>query len=437
MANNNGTLGQAEFLTISEIAKIQQQNWRVQRNHLIANSVFYQRLWDRLSVPKDLRELSVLPIVNKNQLRQSQLASPPFGEYLAVNPSEVIRFHRTSGSTGQAVNIAQTQFDATQTAQVGGRSLRASGLKPNHLVIHCLNYQMWMGGVTDHLALEAVGATVIPFGIGNSKLLIQTILDLGIDAIHSTPSYPAVLEQSIAENFEHLRPKDLNLKLGLFGGEAGLDNRSFRQRLKNTWGYAVRNANYGVSDVFSNFAGQCELNNDLHFVGHDVLYPELVDPSTLESIPWQEGSQGELVLTHLARKAQPLVRFRTNDMIVVTATDTCACGRTTSRFRVMGRTDDMIVIRGVNVYPTAIGGVLNEFSELSGEFRIRIKGVPPNQTVTVQAEKSEIFTVESNLLQRVEDAVRFSLRVTAPVELLPPKSLPRTEGKTTHIIRED
>jgi len=192
-----------------------------------------------------------------------------------------------------------------------------------------------------------------------------------------------------------------------------------------------------VFDIVYVRVEQCELNNDLHFIGHDVLYPELVNPTTLETIPWQEGNQGELALTHLVRQAQPLVRFRTHDMIVVTATDICACGRTTPRFRVLGRTDDMIVIRGVNVYPTAIGGVLHEFNELSGEYRIRLKGIPPNQTVSIQAELSDSFKNESELLQFVERAIQFSLRVSIRVELLSPNSLPRTAGKTTHVIRED
>ncbi len=430
-------LGQEEFLPIDKVERVQQHNWDVQRQHVLNNSSFFQRLWSSAKVPNNLKDLHRLPLCDKPMLRESQKISPPFGEYLAANINDVVRFHRTSGSTGHEVNIAQTQFDAEQTARVGGRSHRACGLKPNHLVIHCLNYQIWMGGVTDHLSLEAVGATVIPFGIGNRKLLIETILELGVNAIHSTPSYPAVLEQSIAEHFSNLSPRDLGLELALFGGEAGLDDMGFRRRLKNTWGYAVRNANYGVSDVFSNFAGQCEFSNDLHFVGHDVLYPEVIDPNTLEPLPWEEGSQGELVLTHLARRAQPLVRFRTNDSIVITETDVCACGRTTARFRVLGRTDDMIVIRGVNVFPAAIGGVLNEFRQLSGEFRIRLKGIAPNHQVRVVAElKDDVQTTET-LIAQIEKAIKFSLRVSVRVVLVPPQSLPRTEGKTKHLIREN
>ena len=435
--SSSNILGLEEFLPIVQVESLRQHNWDFQRQYVLQKSSFFKRLWGSVKAPENLNDLPRLPLCDKTMLRESQKNFPPFGEYLAANSNEVIRFHRTSGSTGQGVNIAQTQFDAEQTARVGGRSHRACGLKPNHLVIHCLNYQIWMGGITDHLSLEAVGATVIPFGIGNRKLLLQTIMELGVDAIHSTPSYPAVLEQSIAQHYPELSPRDLGLELALFGGEAGLDNIGFRRRLENTWGYAVRNANYGVSDVFSNFAGQCEFNNDLHFVGHDVLYPEVIDPKTLNPLPWEDGIQGELVLTHLARRAQPLVRFRTNDSIVITETDVCACGRTTPRFRVLGRTDDMIVIRGVNVYPAAIGGVMDEFRQLSGEFRIRLKGKEPNHQVRVEAELNDDVQSTETFIEKIEKAIKFSLGVSVRVVLAPPRSLPRTEGKTQHLIREN
>ena len=205
-------------------------------------------------------------------------------------------------------------------------------------------------------------------------MLIRTILDLRVAAIHCTPSYPAALERTLAEHVPGLAPRDLGLRLGLFGGEAGLDNPSFRARLEQVWGFTARNANYGVSDVFSNFASQCWADNDLHFLGEDVLHAELIEPESGDPVPWREGARGELVLTHLLREAQPLVRFRTGDVIAVTGTGACACGRRAPRFRVLGRSDDMVVVRGVNVFPSAVGGVIGGFDALSGEFRIRLSG---------------------------------------------------------------
>ncbi len=429
-------LGTEEFLPAPEIARLRQRRWQIQREYVLNHSSFFRRLWTGIRIPKRLEEFADLPLCNKSMLRDSQVAHPPFGDYLAANPESIVRLHRTSGTTGEAMNAALTQMDARQTAQIGARCFRAAGLEPGDTVVHCLNYQMWMGGLTDHLSLEAAGATVIPFGVGDSRHLIKTILDLDVDAIHSTPSYPAVLEQTISDHFENLKPKDLGLRIGIFGGEAGLDSQTFRQKLEDTWGYAVRNSNYGMADVFSNFAGQCEESNELHFVGHDVLFTELICPNTLSVIPFEDGETGELVLTHLKREAQPLVRFRTNDMVTVTGTEPCKCGRTTPRFRVLGRSDDMIIVRGVNVYPTAVRGVINSFSELSGEFRIRLRGAGPYDRICVEAELVTQDSASVDLQKRIENEIKQTVRASAQVEIFPVRSFPRTEGKTKRVIRE-
>ena len=420
-----------------DIARLRQERWRAQRAYVVESSPFFQRLWAGRAVPERLEDLPALPLCDKAMLRDSQAAAPPFGGYLAARPAHIVRLHRTSGTTGQAMNIAQTRADAAQTAAVGARSFRAAGLQPGTLTVHCLNYQMWMGGVSDHLALEAAGATVIPFGVGDSALLVRTILDLGVAAIHCTPSYPAALERTIAEHLPGLAPRDLGLSLGLFGGEAGLDNPSFRARLEDVWGFAARNANYGVSDVFSNFAGQCAADNDLHFLGGDVLHAELIEPESGDPLPWREGESGELVLTHLAREAQPLVRFRTNDVIAVTGTGACACGRRASRFRVLGRSDDMVVVRGINLFPAAVGGVIGGFDALSGEFRIRLRGNGPHDRLPVEVELTEGAEATAALAARIEAAIKATLRASATVTLLPPAALPRTGGKTQRLIRED
>ncbi len=426
-----------EYLPLPELAKLQHRRWQAQCGYVRDNSDFFAALWGSAKLPKQLEDLSVLPLCNKVMLRESQMTYPPFGNYLAAPDSQVIRLHRTSGSTGHAMNVALTRFDADQTAQVGARSHIAAGLKPHHRVAHCLNYQMWMGGLTDHLCIEATGATVIPFGVGNTRLLVQTLLEIRVDAIHCTPSYPAVLEQTVEEFFPDIKPRDLNLRLGLFGGETALDQPAFRKRLEDTWGFEVRNANYGMADVYCNFASQCELNQDLHFLAPDVLYPELIDPETQDCIPWQEGSSGELVLTHLARQAQPLVRFRTNDAIVITGTDPCQCGRTTSRFRVLGRTDDMIIVRAVNVYPAAVGGAIGEFAELSGEFCIRMKGKGPYDRLNVDVELASGVEPSHSLVEQIENAIQFHTRASAQVTLVGEYSLPRTQGKTKRLIREE
>ncbi|MGE3874473.1 MAG: phenylacetate--CoA ligase family protein, partial [Parvibaculaceae bacterium] len=283
--------------------------------------------------------------------------------------------------------------------------------------------------------LEAAGATVVPFGVGDTQLLIRTIGELGITAISCTPSYPAVLERVIAEHFPKLRPKDLGLKLGLFGGEAGLDDPQFRRRLETTWGIAARNANYGVTDVFSVMAGQTEIDTDLHFIALDILTPELIDPASGAPLAWEEGAKGELVLTHLTRQCQPLVRFRTGDIIEITGTGKARCGRTAPRFRVRGRSDDMVVVRGINVFPTQIAAVLNALAGLSGEYRIMLEGRGPYDRLPVEAELAEGALPGEGLAETVERRIKAEIGVTAKLTLLPFNSLPRSEGKTRRVIR--
>jgi phenylacetate-CoA ligase len=432
-------IDRADFAALGALAMHRQACWEKQREYVINFSPFHRRVWSGVAPPVRLEALSELPLIDKEMLRESQRLSPPFGDYLAAPDNVVARVHRTSGTTGTAMNLALSQRDAHETAMVGARAQSASGLGPGHRVVHCLNYRLWMGGYTDHASLEATGATVVPFGVGESERLIQTIRELKVTAISCTPSYPAVLERVIAARFSTLKPQDLGLKLGLFGGEAGLDDQKFRHRLEATWGLKARNANYGVSDVFCNFAGQTEFDNDLHFVALDVLHPELIKPDTGTMLPWHEGERGELVLTHLSRECQPLVRFRTGDIIVLSGTGNARCGRTAPRFRVVGRSDDMVVVRGVNAFPSQIAGVINANDALSGEYRIILDGPGPYDFLPLEAEISERLygVLPDRLANEIEAAIKRDLGLTARVTLLPFASLPRTAGKTRRVTRKD
>jgi len=428
------TVTGAEKLSTADLAPHIEAAWQAQRAH-VAASPFYSALWQGRTPPKDLRDLPELPLSDKSQLRQSQADHPPFGDYLATPRAMANRLHRTSGTTGQAMNLALSARDALITQEVGGRCHRSAGLTPDHAVVHCLNYQMWMGGLTDHMTLEATGALVVPFGVGSTDLLIHTIREVGITAISCTPSYPAVLERVIAQHFPGLKPRDLGLKLGLFGGEPGLDDPAFRARLRDTWGMEPRNANYGVSDVFSNFGAECPHDTRLHFMAADVLHPELIDPDSGASIALEAGASGELVLTHLARDCQPLVRFRTGDIITIGETAPCACGCTGFRFSVVGRSDDMVVVRGLNMFPSMVAAVLNEIPELSGDYRITLDAPPPYDTLPVQVELAEGVVATPDLVHKVERAIKVKLGASATVSLCPAHTFPRTEGKTKRVIR--
>ena len=417
---------------------VRDQLWQKQSHYVAARSSFYQARWKGQRIPDRLSDIAALPLVDKADLRRAQELFAPFGSYLAAEQTDITRVHRTGGTTGEAMNLALSVDDARQTAMIGARAQSASGLGPGDVVVHCLNYQMWMGGFTDHTTLEATGATVIPFGVGNPELLIRTIQSLRVTAISCTPSYPAVLQSVLTRM--GLAPRDLHLRLGLFGGEVALDIPGFRERLEDTWGFAARNSNYGVTDVMCNFAGQCEEQNDLHFLAMDALHPEIINPVTGEVQPWEAGAHGELVLTHLKRDCQPLVRFRTGDVVTLTATEPCSCGRHAPRFQVTGRSDDMVVIRGVNVFPSSVAAVVHADDDLSGEYRIVLPGAGPYDRLPLQVELSEGIDVQDQqrvdtIVDRVKAAVARDLRVTADLSAVAFHAMPRTEGKTARVVR--
>ncbi|MFM9843456.1 MAG: phenylacetate--CoA ligase family protein, partial [Dongiaceae bacterium] len=350
---------------------------------------------------------------------------------------EIVRLHRTSGTTGRGMNLAYTRHDADLAARLGGRAMHAAGLRPGDRVVHCLNYCLWTGGVTDHLILEAAGATVIPFGVGNTAQLIDTIVELKATAIHCTPSYPALIEKTLAAE-GRLKPRDLGLRLGLFAGEAGLDNPAFRKQLEDTWGFAARNANFGLSEVMSILGSQCEHGSDLHFHAGDAVFVELLDPATLRRLPIAEGSAGELVCTHLDKRCQPLIRYRTRDVVTVTGTGACKCGRTAWRFRITGRTDDMFNVRGVNVFPGAVRSIIVERPDLSsGQFRIHLRGPGPYDRIEARVEAAKDLPPEKwpEAAAILTEAIKRRLRAGAEIGMVAFDSLPRTAGKTVWIER--
>lgn len=208
-----------EILPAVAVAKLRHRRWLSQSEYVLNRSAFSQWLWK--GIRGTLAEIYALPPSSKSMLRTSQSKYPTFGDYRAARSDTITRLHRACGTTGQPINAGRTQTDAIQTDKVGARSAQAGGLKPGELIAHCLNYQMWMGGVTDHLSMEAAGATVDRFGLGDTRHQVRTIIDLGITAIHATLSYPAVLEQMIADHFPKLNLADLAQKLDPFGDEVG------------------------------------------------------------------------------------------------------------------------------------------------------------------------------------------------------------------------
>ena len=431
-----------EAISASDQEKMEESLLLDQIEYVYGHSKMYQDKFAKAGIAKDkirnAKDLSRLPLTTKKELRYSQKKQAPFGDFLAAPVEKVNRVHRTSGTTGSFIYTALTKQDLDLTHNCGARAFWAAGLRPHHRVVHCLNYCMWMGGYTDHANLETTGATVIPFGVGNSKQLIQVIKDAGINAISSTPSYPKHLEKVMKAEFD-MEPAELGLKLGLFGGEPGLDNPVYRKRMESTWGMKAQNANYGVSDVLCNFASVCLDNYKLHFLGQGALLLQLIDPLTLQDIPITQGAIGEMVLTHLKKEAQPLIRYQTSDLMEILETGLCECGRTGFRFRIIGRADDMLHVKGINVFPNGIAMVLeNIVPDVTGEFQIVLDHPSPYTSIDIKVEHGTQITPDkmSDLKSKIEKKIKETLNFRGIVELVKPDSIERTKmGKARRVIR--
>ena len=261
--------------TLSRAALRQLENVRLQAQlaYVWASSPFYQAKFVAAGVKRpvlgDLADLPLLPFTEKDELRQDQQEHPPFGNYLATPPERLIRVHKTSGTTGRALYIALTDHDRLAMNESAARSLWAAGLRPTDTVVHCLNYRLWAGGYSDHKNLETTGATVVPYGVGQTASLIQTIRELHINAISATPSYMLPLaEEALAQG---LNPRDLGLRKGFFGAEPGMSEPGVRARMEETWGMRAMDANFGMADVLSIMGSECEHRQGLHFQASGIV----------------------------------------------------------------------------------------------------------------------------------------------------------------------
>jgi phenylacetate-CoA ligase len=380
-----------------------------QLDYLERSSTFYA---DRI---RGRRTLADIPLLTKEELRASQQARPPFGEHLCADPADLVRLHVTSGTTGEPVAIGLTRRDHEANSQLGGEAFRIAGLRPTDTVAHCLNYALYAGGIADHMAIEASGATVVPVGVGQSKRLLDLIPRLGITAIFGTLSFPAYLAGRARE--AGLDPKTLGLRHIVTAGEPGAGLRAVRHEIEQLWEVSVTDT-FGMSDVWSTMAGECGQGDGLHLTTGEYAHLEVIDPETAEPLPLTDGVEGELVWTHLNREASPLLRYRSSDLATVW-TAPCPCGRTTPRIRIGGRRDDMLRVQAVNVYPQAIGELLH-----GARHAIVADGDPitPPLHVYVEGEADP-------------ESLRAALRTEVAVHRLPKGALPVAEHKTAKVFR--
>ena len=365
-------------------------------------------------------DLRRIPFTTKEELRASQENEPPLGDFACADPVDVVRVHLTSGTTGKALVLGYTAEDLLTSARIGARAFWAAGARPDDVLLHCLNYSFYTGGLIDHDSLEETGATMVPVGLGQTRRLLEVWDDLRPTALFSTLTYPLYLAESAQA--DGLDPRGLGLRKLIVAGEPGGQLAGTRKRLEELWGAAMRDT-YGLSDVWGTFAAECEERAGLHFSGQDGVLVELIDPDSGEPVGIEPGASGELVFTHLAREASPVLRFRSRDLAEILGVD-CACGRTGFRFRVAGRSDDMFRVRGVNVFPSSVEGLLRERG--LDRFAIVLERFPVEPPVEVLVEGVDGREDE------VADAVKGQLGFTCVVRAA---TLPRTEAKSKRLYR--
>ncbi len=359
--------------------------------NVLKKSKFYKNKLKKFKNKKINSEIfDKIPFTTKKELLDDQKKYPPFGSNLTVEKKNIQRIHRTSGTSNKPLILALTKNDLKLMAETGSTCSKISGLKSSDIVFHCLNYCMWMGGLTDHLSLEKSGAAVIPYGVGNSKQLIESIQNIKASTISCTPSYLNKLVYVLNEFFD-VEPKDLGLRLGLLGTEGGLQDQNYRKKIEDTWGIKAINFNYGMAEVWSIFGSECfNCQDGLNFVSNGNLYLELINPENLKNIEIKPGSEGEMVVTTLNKEAQPIIRYRTGDIIKINKTKACKCGHKGIKFQITGRSDDMITVKGINVFPSQIRTVINKYlNKLSGQFQIILDKPFPIENLHISIEKSQ------------------------------------------------
>jgi phenylacetate-CoA ligase len=365
-------------------------------------------------------DLRRLPLTTKEELRASQEADPPLGDFACAEPVDVVRVHLTSGTTGKPLVLGYTAEDLKTSARIGARAFWTAGARPDDTVLHCLSYSFYTGGLADHDGLEETGATMVPVGLGQSARLLELWDDLRPSALFSTLTYPLYLAETAQER--GLDPRRLGLRKLIVAGEPGGQLDGTRRRLEELWGAGMRDT-YGLSDVWGTFAAECEERDGLHFSGQDGVLVELIEPDSGESVEIEPGASGELVFTHLAREASPVLRFRSRDLAEILGVE-CPCGRTGFRFRVAGRSDDMFRVRGVNVFPSALEGILRERG--LDRFALVLDRFPVEPPVELLVEGAE--GREEELAQAVKGALGFTCVVR-------PAALPRSEAKSKRLYK--
>ena len=368
-----------------------------------------------------------------DELRATCTADNPVGAHLCAAPSEIVRIYSTSGTTGTPSYIPLTAGDLDNWVTGSARSYAASGIAAGQRIVSTYNAGPFVAGAALD-AFDRIGLCHVPFGTGNTERLMTAIDLLRPEAAVLTPSYAAYLVEWAAERGFDLRGS--SVERVLVAGEPGGGEPAFRAMLEEGWGARVTEA-MGIGDIGVSLWGECEEQDGMHLGARGFVHVELIDPETGDALELGDGATGELVLTHLRHRAAPLLRFRTRDHVEV-RTSPCRCGRTGPRVRCIGRTDDMLIVRGVNVFPSAVREVVSAFApDVSGHILVRpgAPGVKQEPPLPVSVELARGREADASLAEAIRDRLRSVLVVQARVDLVPWGSLRRSEYKSKLVER--
>lgn len=377
---------------------------------------------------KSLDDLRRFPFINKHVLRDRQLAVPPFGDLVAVPERDIVYISASSGSTGVPTASPFTGQDFDDWIDYEARQFWSSGLRPEDRYCHSLNFSLFVGGPCV-LGAQKLGTLSIHAGTVPSERLLAILRQFQATAIWTTPSYAWYLGETAVKEGIDIR-NDLNVKRIFVAGEPGGSIPETRQRIESLWGASVYDY-YGLSDIFGSCAGMCEEKNGLHWAEDHILV-EVLDPESGE--PVREGERGEMVLTTLRKSARPMIRFRTGDIVSFTSKP-CACGRTAIRMLgVHGRLDDMLIIKGVNVFPSDIEAIARKDHDFTGEYKLIVERENHLDKLTVEVERAAGFhSGDDELIARFSRQLQSITGVSARVVILPPDTLPRATHKAKRV----
>lgn len=419
-----------ETLKRSELEVLQLERLKATVKHCYEGSAFYHKRLDSVGIkPTDIRSLDDLqriPFTTKQDLRDTY----PFG-IASVPLSGCVRLHSSSGTTGNPTVILHSRKDLEQWANAVARCLWMVGCRPEDVFQNTSGYGMFTGGLGFQYGAERLGMLTVPAAAGNTLRQIKFFKDFRTTVVHAIPSYAARMYEVMCQQGIDPR-RDLALRTFVIGAEPHSEDT--RRRIEEMLGIKAYNS-FGMSEMMGpGVAFECKEQNGLH-IWEDYFIVEIVDPDTLEPVP--DGEVGELVLTTINREAMPLLRYRTRDLTRILP-GSCPCGREHKRLdRMKGRSDDMIILKGVNIFPIQIETILMPFKELASDYLITLETVADNDAMTVEVELSDMFVDDYAALQRLEKEITRQLRdeilITPRVRLVPKGSLPKSEGKAVRV----